>query len=218
MGVTQELPLSGMTNGRAPMKIRSLIAFVIAIGLVAVGCSSSSEGPAATPVTTSTTQSVDKESIVQEFVDRRSDGRIVESLALATSDVSETYIERIKGLAAWNFRSEQAGPCKETSVNMFHCPMLEYTDFHIAAGMSPWTNNMLVTVNDEGVITDTNHRLVEFHEVRVFNAEFQRWLEATHPAEADSMNGAVMTLSFTEDDALIALRFVDEFVVFQSEG
>ncbi len=174
-----------------------------------------------TPDTTTTVPSsttTDKSSVVQEFVDRRSDGRIVESMELTTTGVSETFIERIKGLAAWNFRSEQAGPCEESPEGTFHCPMLEYTDFHTIAGISPWTNEMVVTVNDEGIITATSHNLVELAEIRRFNSDFQLWLRSAHPEEADRMNGTVMTLLFTEDDALTALEFVEEFVAFQSEG
>lgn len=225
------MPMPPTPSGSAP-RSTTLLSLWIALGLVVAACSGSGEATTTTglaedttvappPPTTAevaTTLAFDGQSVVQEYLDRRSDGRIVESLELATLEVSETYTERQKGLAAWNFRSEQAGPCVEAPPGTFTCPMLEYTDFHTIAGISPWTNNTVVKVNDEGMIYEVLNRLVEWPEVRRFNEQFQEWLTSAHPEEAAKMTGPVMTLSFTEDDALIALQYVDQFVDSQSDG
>jgi hypothetical protein len=171
-----------------------------------------------TPATSTTALAVDKTAVVQEYLDRRSDGRVVESLELATTEISEEKSFRQQGLAAWNFRSEPAEPCTESSPGRFLCPMHEYTDFHIVAGLSPWTNMMVVEVNDEGIITAAHNNLTEWSRIQDFNQEFQTWLESAHPDEAAQMNGAVMNRSFTETDAVIALRHVEEYVASQSEG
>jgi hypothetical protein len=211
------------------VRFRHVFAAVIALALAVAGCSSdvvestttttlAASATTTTLAASATTSTVDKSSVVQEYLDRRSDGRIVESLQLTTPEVSEEYLVRQKGLAAWNFWSEQVTPCRESPPGTFTCVMSGYTDFHTIGGMGPWTNRTVVKVNDEGIIYSVSNDLLEWTEVSRFNGEFQTWLESAHPEEAARMSGTVMTSSFTEDDALIALRFVEEFVASQSEG
>jgi hypothetical protein len=199
---------------QALMRVVVVVA-TLAVVLAAAGCSGTATETTAssTVVDQSSGSNVDKLSILAEYVARRSDGRVIESLELAAPDVADLYQQRIGGLAAWNFRSEQVGSCTESPAGTYSCEMLEYTDFHASSGLSPWTDQMTVTIGDDGVITDISHRIVGFGSgVDLFNKSLSTWLATAHPEAAERMNGEVMTLSFTADNALIALEFVQEFV------
>lgn len=187
------------------MRVR-LVMIGVALALTSAACSSAS-------TTRTSEQPVEGSLVVEEFVDRRNDGRIVASLELATKDVADRFRDRIEGLAAWNFRSDVAEPCEERFPGTFSCLMSEYTDFHTVAGLSPWLDRMTVTVNDDGVISDLSFIIISFGvNIAPFNDEFSEWLAQAHPEEAAKMNGVVMTRVFTAADALIATRFVEEFV------
>ena len=96
--------------------------------------------------------------------------------------------------------------------------MLEYSDFHAVGGLSPWTDQMTVTIDEAGLVSNATHNIVNFEAtVELFNRRFSTWLAVAHPDAEEKMNGAVMTRSFTAEDALIALQYVEEFVAQSGE-
>jgi hypothetical protein len=75
-----------------------------------------------------------------------------------------------------------------------------------------------IAINEAGLVSNATHSIVNFGAtVELFNRRFSTWLAVAHPDAEEKMNGAVMTRSFTAEDALIALRYVEEFVAQSGE-
>jgi hypothetical protein len=201
----------------APVRVAQPPAEVTVVPTVVVTATPEPGTPTSVPPTAGVAESpVDRQAVLQEHIELRNTGQMLASVELATVDLAEEYRGRLGGLEAWNFRSEQAEPCKEYSPGNFLCDMLERTDFHAVGGFGPWNDRMTVKINEAGIITQTSHQTnTAVNGIAVFNRSFRSWLADAHPDEAEKMN-VLMGPNFTAEDALIALQYVEEFVA-QSE-
>lgn len=194
---------TGSPRGRRSLALAAaLVAIVAAVGVTAWLADDESSGVAATPL-----------GVAEEFIELRSRGDLTAALELMTDELAEQERDFFEGLEVWNIRGKLVAACRELSVVQVGCTLSEEDDFHAAGGVTPFSTNLRLTVNDAGLISSAAIGVTQWGTtLQPFNNRFIGWLQEAHPEEAAKMTGVPMSEAFNADDARIALQFVDEFV------
>ena len=156
--------------------------------------------------------------VVDEFIERRARGRLVEALELMTPDAAEANREFYSALVEWNLRGVPMEPCVELTssdpgTGRYQCTIYEVNDFHDALGLGAWTSVLIVAVDENGMISSVLHSTYEWEdEVAPANSRFTNWIRDAHPEVAEQFPTPVMGSKFDAEMARTALQFVDEFV------
>ncbi|MEX1133674.1 MAG: hypothetical protein WED83_02385 [Acidimicrobiia bacterium] len=195
---------------------RPRVALVVAmtvIALVALGILVNRESGVASPV-----------SVATAYMDAQAehDGKALWELFAPDTEGN------LRGLAAWTSGTdwdravgwaEINQGCEEISTDsagtLVACPFIRQTDWILALGLEPVTNNIYEILVAEGQIqsvVETDNGEISDDGMRVASAMFRSWVNANHPDDMATMYGSGG--QWLNDPAAIALyeKYTDEFV------